>query len=117
MATLNLARKRGMLSCALVLLVCIGCESTPKAIGPRQDYGAATGALEHFIEEEMNQKGLPALSIALVDDQEVVWARGFGLADPTDSIPATSETVYRVGSVSKLFTDIAVMQLVERGEF
>jgi len=105
-----------MLSCALVLLVCIGCESTPKAIGPRQDYGAATGALEHFIEEEMNQKGLPALSIALVDDQEVVWARGFGLADPTDSIPATSETVYRVGSVSKLFTDIAVMQLVERGE-
>jgi CubicO group peptidase (beta-lactamase class C family)/D-alanyl-D-alanine dipeptidase len=63
----------------------------------------------------MHQKGLPGLSIALVDDQEIVWAKGFGYANPTDSVPATSQTVYRVGSVSKLFTDIAVMQLVERG--
>ncbi|UCF21563.1 MAG: serine hydrolase [Gemmatimonadota bacterium] len=61
-------------------------------------------------------KNLPALSIALIDDQEIVWARGFGFASPTDGARATEHTVYRVGSVSKLFTDIAVMQLVERGE-
>src|SRR5207302_5125243 len=47
--------------------------------------------------------------------QAVVWARGFGLADPKAKRPATAETVYRVGSVSKLFTDIAVMRLVEQG--
>jgi CubicO group peptidase (beta-lactamase class C family)/D-alanyl-D-alanine dipeptidase len=64
----------------------------------------------------MDNKGLPALSIVLVDDQEVVWARGFGVADPDQKVSATANTVYRVGSVSKLFTDIAVMQLVERGE-
>jgi CubicO group peptidase (beta-lactamase class C family)/D-alanyl-D-alanine dipeptidase len=64
----------------------------------------------------MADKGLPALSIALVDDQRIVWAEGFGFADPADSIPATAETVHRVGSVSKLFTDIAVMQLVEQGK-
>jgi CubicO group peptidase (beta-lactamase class C family) len=46
---------------------------------------------------------------------DVVWARGFGIANPKDSTPATARTVYRVGSVSKLFTDIGVMQLVERG--
>ena len=64
----------------------------------------------------MKDKELPALSIALVDDQKIVWARGFGFADPQAKKPATAETVYRVGSVSKLFTDIAVMQLVEQGE-
>src|SRR5262249_23897101 len=50
---------------------------------------------------------------ALVDDQTIVWAAGFGFADP--KTPATANTVYRVGSVSKLITDIAVMQLVEQG--
>jgi len=72
--------------------------------------------LEPFIEWHMENKDIPAVSIALVDDQEIVWARGFGYADPGDSTPATAHTVYRVGSVSKLFTDMAVMQLVERGE-
>jgi CubicO group peptidase (beta-lactamase class C family)/D-alanyl-D-alanine dipeptidase len=72
--------------------------------------------LSRFIETEMMNKGLPALSIVLVDDQEIVWARGFGMADPELEVPATANTVYRVGSVSKLFTDIAVMQLVERDE-
>ena len=70
--------------------------------------------LEGWIAAEVAAKGLPALSIALVDDQRIVWARGFGFADPKKRIPATAETVYRVGSVSKLFTDLAVMQLVER---
>ena len=59
-------------------------------------------------------KALPALSIALVDDQETVWAQGFGMADSERSIAASATTIYRVGSVSKLFTDIAVMQLVEK---
>ncbi|UCG85420.1 MAG: serine hydrolase, partial [Gemmatimonadota bacterium] len=66
--------------------------------------------------QQMVGKQIAAASVALVDDQETVWARGFGLADPEDSVAATATTVYRVGSVSKLFTDIAIMQLVERGE-
>lgn len=64
----------------------------------------------------MADKQLSALSIALIDDQQIVWARGFGLANKEDSTLATAETIYRVGSVSKLFTDIGIMQLVERGE-
>jgi CubicO group peptidase (beta-lactamase class C family)/D-alanyl-D-alanine dipeptidase len=85
-------------------------------IAPARKYEAAAAALELFIEREVKDKDLPALSIALVDDQEIVWARGFGLANPKGSTPATAATVYRVGSVSKLFTDIAVMQLVEQGK-
>jgi CubicO group peptidase (beta-lactamase class C family)/D-alanyl-D-alanine dipeptidase len=81
----------------------------------RSDYVAVVVELERLIAYEIQNKKLPALSIALVDDQEIVWARGFGFEDPDNKIPATAETVYRVGSVSKLFTDIAIMQLVEAG--
>src|SRR6185503_12953167 len=87
----------------------------PDSVGPAARYAAAARTLERFIRHEMTDKTLPALSIALVDGQNIVWARGFGWANPRDSVPATARTVYRVGSVSKLFTDIGVMQLVEQG--
>ncbi len=73
-------------------------------------------SLSRLIEHERDAQGLPAVSIALVSDGRIVWSHGFGMADPGKKLPATSETVYRVGSVSKLFTDLALMQLVERGE-
>ncbi len=72
------------------------------------DYGAVTRNLSAFIDHEIADKKLPAVSIALIDDQKIVWSQAFGSAGPA--------TVFRVGSVSKLFTDLAIMQLVERGE-
>ncbi len=85
-------------------------------VPPRRGYDSVAAQLTRFIQAQMAEKRIPALSVALVDDQEIVWARGFGLAQPADSTPATAETPYRVASVSKLFTDIAVMQLVEAGK-
>ncbi len=87
----------------------------PDLIEPPAELAAAVADVRAFIEAEMVAKGLPALSIIIVDDQEPVWAEGFGWERPADSVPATATTVYRVGSVSKLFTDIAVMQRVEAG--
>lgn len=95
----------------------IGCNSVPlpdEIANPK--YQPVIDALQDFISYQMQDKDLPAVSIALVDDQEVVWARGFGFADPENKVAATANTIYRVGSVSKLFTDIGIMQLVERGE-
>lgn len=99
-------------------ILATGCaERVDRAtIGPDGPYIGVAPVLERFIEHEMADKHLPGLSIALVDDQRIVWARGFGVEHGIDSTPATARTVYRVGSVSKLFTDIAVMQLVERGK-
>lgn len=79
-------------------------------------YSLLIEMLDRFIQHEVTDKGLTALSIALVEDQQIVWSKGFGMADPDAKKPATAETVYRVGSVSKLFTDIAIMQLVEQGK-
>lgn len=87
-----------------------------RTIGPDAHYTEVARRLSAFIEREMRDKAIPALSIALVDDQQTVWAAGFGEEDPATHRQADATTVYRVGSVSKLFTDIGVMQLVERGE-
>jgi CubicO group peptidase (beta-lactamase class C family)/D-alanyl-D-alanine dipeptidase len=97
-------------------LCCLATARGDATIQPAAKYEAVAKALETFIGHEIEDKRLPALSIALVDDQQIVWARGFGFADPKAKTPATAETVYRVGSVSKLFTDIAVMRLVEQGK-
>ncbi len=80
------------------------------------DYTAVIDKLESAIRHEVEQKQLPAFSISLIDKDRVVWAKGFGFQDAEKQVPATADTVYRVGSVSKLFTDIAVMQLVESGK-
>ena len=89
----------------------------PTARGQAPDtYKPVIERLQALVEREVADKKLPALSIALVDDQQVVWAKGFGFQDRDGKTPATAETVYRVGSVSKLFTDVAVMQLVEQGK-
>ncbi len=109
--------RRPRLVAVVVATLAVAVLSSPaRPAAPSTDYGAAIAALERFIEHEMADKELPALSIALVDDQRTVWSRGFGFADPERRVEAAADTVYRVGSVSKLFTDIALMQLVEQGK-
>jgi CubicO group peptidase (beta-lactamase class C family) len=81
-----------------------------------KDYAEIAAVLKPFIEKEIADKQIPALSIAIVDDQQVVWSEAVGYADPATKTPVTAESIYRIGSVSKLFTDIGIMQLVERGE-
>lgn len=102
-----------------LLAACLASCAAPAEqalVAPDATYSGTAEAIERFVAHEMSDKQLPGLSIALVDDQRIVWARGFGFENPADSTPATAQTVYRVGSVSKLFTDIAVMQLVEQGK-
>jgi CubicO group peptidase (beta-lactamase class C family)/D-alanyl-D-alanine dipeptidase len=103
---------------AVYIMVAAGLHArvwADQAVVVDERYGELARQLEPWVAAEVAGKGLPALSIALVDDQRIVWARGFGFADTARTVPATADTVYRVGSVSKLFTDLAVMQLVEQG--
>src|SRR6266851_8600941 len=92
------------------------CAEDQGNVAARSDYAAIAAALQTRILQQMEDKQLPAFSIALVDGNQIVWAQGFGYQDPEHKIPATAHTVYRVGSVSKLFTDIGIMQLVEAGK-
>jgi CubicO group peptidase (beta-lactamase class C family) len=116
---MNIGSRRLILVFA-ILVATLGCFAWTPAwaqnIAPAPEYAEIARQLTARIQQEMNDKKLPALSIALVDGQSIVWAQGFGFEDSSKKLPATGHTVYRVGSVSKLFTDMAVMQLVERGQ-
>lgn len=80
-----------------------------------------TEKLREAIEYEFELKQLPAISIAIVDttsnsEESLHWSAGFGHRDNDATQKVSNETVYRVGSVSKLFTDLAIMQAVEAGK-
>jgi len=70
--------------------------------------------LRESVNAEADNKNLPLLSIILVDEDGVVWSHGVGADANNPELIADNETVYRIGSVSKLFTDIVVMQLVDK---
>ena len=82
----------------------------------RFDFAEARARFEALVERELQRGMLTGVSVAWVDDQEIAYRKGFGLADPKRNDPARPDTVYRAGSISKLFTAVAAMQLVERGK-
>ncbi len=72
--------------------------------------------LSAWIESQMAYKGLPGLSIGIIYDQELVWSKGFGFADVEKKIPASPKTLYRIASISKLFTSTALLHLRDAGK-
>lgn len=72
-------------------------------------------ALESYVPRVVKVKGTPGLAIALSVKGRQVWARGFGFADLGKKIAMTENTVFPSGSMGKLYTATAVMQLVEAG--
>jgi CubicO group peptidase (beta-lactamase class C family) len=100
----------------LIILIPVGCATAPKKpIDIRKEgYAYIKKYISSLIRREMEKHHVQGLSIALVDDQQVVWAQGFGYADVKKKIPATPETVYPAGSIAKLFTIIAALQLAEQ---
>lgn len=72
--------------------------------------------LEDFILEKMRQTKMPALSIGLIQDGEIVYKRGFGFRVLETYAPADENTVYGVGSITKSFTALAIVKLAEEGK-
>ena len=79
------------------------------------DFGPIRKDVVALLEAGMKEEEIPGASIALVDDQRILWAEGFGLADKTRGVRARAETVYPVGTLSQLLTATALLQLAEKG--
>ena len=70
----------------------------------------------HFIESIRETNGIPGVAAAIVKDGEIVAARGFGYRNRDMNLPMTAHTVSPICSLTKSFTGVAIMQLVESGK-
>lgn len=98
---------------ACLLAACASAPPLPPSQVAQGDFSAVQRYASALIAHAIDQDAIPGISVALVDDQRVVWSQGFGFADVAAKRPATADTLYRVGSISKLFTSTAALQLVE----
>ena len=91
------------------LLVAQSIASNPDVLGAERIF-------ETWMRAQIAYRELPGVAIGVVYNQELVWAKGFGLADIDTRLPMTPATKFRMASHSKLFTSTAIMQLRDQGK-
>src|SRR6185295_9310694 len=77
---------------------------------------ARIARFETQLENIRQELKIPAYSAAIVKDQKVIWAKGFGYADVENKVPATEHTAYHLASLTKTFASTILMQLVQEGK-
>lgn len=100
-------------ACAWVVAFLLGAHGAAAQTGKLATEKQAR--IESAISKFMTESQTPGVSAAVVQDGELVWSAGFGMADLENSVPATANTVYRLASISKTLTATAAMALWERG--
>lgn len=99
-------RRRAVLACLVAAVA--GCASSAAS---RTEVAAA----RHDALEILRSCGSPALSVAVVEDGRLAWEAAFGLATVTPGREAATDSVFRIGSLSKLLTATTLVRLAERG--
>jgi len=105
---------RPRLALGLVGIAVLGAAlaAAPQAPAPLQ---AVFADLDRELAAEFAADGTGAASIGVVRGADLVWTRNFGVVDAGSARPTTSDTVYRIGSITKQFTALALLQAVELG--
>lgn len=68
------------------------------------------------IKSMMEETHTTALSVAVIENSELRWSKGYGITDKVSKLPVNSNTVFQAASISKPITALAVMKLVEEGK-
>jgi D-alanyl-D-alanine carboxypeptidase len=104
---------------AVILIGASPCEAqiagSSHPLTSRPELQAALTVLDAWIARAVAEREQPGLSIGIVYDQDLIWAKGYGYADVARRVATSPATSYRIGSISKLFTATAVMQLRDAG--
>ncbi len=101
---------------ALVLLFSTPFHVYSKTPETQVDYEPVKKDLTLFIQREMERTHVKGLSLALVDDKNLVWAKGFGWADVKKKISASGDTLYPIGGISQVFTAVEILKLCKKGK-
>jgi CubicO group peptidase (beta-lactamase class C family) len=99
--------RRLPLLAALLLLVAVPM----RALAAQPDFAE----MDAFVQAHMQDRGIPGVAVAVIEGDHVVHQRGFGVAD-AQGRAVTPQTLFRIGSNTKGFTALAIMQLVEQGK-
>jgi CubicO group peptidase (beta-lactamase class C family) len=100
-----------LVRCLSAALLVLG--ATAPADAAASEPSAPADAIDRFVQEWRAANGVPGLALAVTRDAEVVHLRGYG--DAEDGRPVTPDTQFLVASLSKSFTALAVLQLVQAG--
>ncbi len=76
-------------------------------------YSLEVEQAQKLVAELMNEKNIPGLSITAATKDEIIWAQGFGYADVENTTPVKINTKFRIGSISKTLTGMAIGKLIE----
>ena len=95
--------------------------ATPVQAAPASDDITTPAEMESFLDgvlaEQMKTNHIPGAVVTVVKDGQVFFAKGYGTSNMADQLPVSpNRTLFRIGSVTKLFVATAVMQLVEQGK-
>jgi len=69
------------------------------------------------IAELMSRNGVPGVSIAVIRDFKIHWAKGYGIADVKSGVPVNTETLFQAASISKTINAMAILKAVQEGKF
>jgi CubicO group peptidase (beta-lactamase class C family) len=83
---------------------------------PSPRYQDAVRLIDAWLDAQRAYDRVPGMSVAIVNGQELLLSKGYGSTDAAGAVPATSRSIYSICSVTKLFTAMGVMQLVENGK-
>lgn len=102
--------KIGLLMCAIILAV---SGFTPNITGASSS--EKIQKIEQYVEKQKSIGKIPGLSLVVVEKGETVYEKGFGYADLKAKTPVTSKTLFEIGSTTKAFTGLAILQLEKEG--
>lgn len=103
-----------LMVCFLFVCMCILQGAAQNA--RQSDYSEAFTLLDAWLDGMKDFDRLPGISVAVVKNQDIIWSKGFGFADVEKKVPMEPQTIFSICSISKLFTSVAIMQLVEQGK-
>lgn len=90
--------------------------ATATATATAQTLEQAKQLLDVWLAAQVDYNDWPSLSVSFVHDQQEVYSNAFGFANRADGVLATTDTLYSICSISKLFTGVAVMQQRDAGK-
>ncbi len=101
----------------LALLSCVFAAGLAASAAAKEDTPPQTlDELDARLAQLFKDGHIPGASVAIVENGQIVFAKGYGVTDTRSNTPVDQDTVFRAGSISKSITGIAIMQMVEAGK-